>query len=82
MRLQAKLATVTESPGNVPFSTYRAFKNTVREAEEPFRFVDGELIERFLDCSREVQDEIVRDVRGEGDVEDVKAVVERLRRLH
>ncbi len=64
----------------MPFNKYRAFKNQVREAEEPFRFVDGDLIERFLDCRGGVQEEIVA---GLGvDVEDVRLIVEGLRRLH
>ncbi|KAI9880598.1 MAG: hypothetical protein M1830_001949 [Pleopsidium flavum] len=80
MRLQANMARLVRSPGDLPFNKYRAFKNQVREAEEPFRFVDGELIERFLDCRGKVQQEIVE---GLGvDVEDVKGMVESLRRLH
>lgn len=80
MRLQTNMAKFAQSPGNMPFSKYRAFKNQVREAEEPFRFVDGDLIERFLDCRGEVQEEIVA---GLGvDVEDVRGIVEGLRRLH
>ncbi len=74
------MARLVQSPGDLPFHKYRAFKNQVREAEEPFRFVDGELIERFLDCRGEVQEEIVE---GLGvDVEDVKGMIESLRRLH
>ncbi|KAI4134122.1 MAG: hypothetical protein LQ347_001781 [Umbilicaria vellea] len=80
MRLQASIANFVHSPGHMPFHKYRAFKNTIREAEEPFRFVDGELVERFLDCSSRVQEEIVD---GLGvDVEDVRGMVESLRRLH
>lgn len=80
MRLQASIATFVHSPGHMPFNKYRAFKNSIREAEEPFRFVDGELVERFLDCSPPVQEEIVE---GLGvDVEDVRGMVESLRRLH
>lgn len=80
MRLQAHIAKFVHSPGHVPFNKYRAFKNTVREADEPFRFVDGELVERFLDCAPRVQEEIVE---GLGvDVEDVRGMVESLRRLH
>ena len=62
---------------------YRAFKSEVREQEEPFRFVDGELIERFLECRGEVQEQIVNEL-GLGkdlDVEKVTGMVEALRRL-
>ncbi|KAF2188282.1 DNA damage-binding protein 1 [Zopfia rhizophila CBS 207.26] len=80
MTLQSNLAELVKSPGNVPFSKYRAFKNQVRESEEPYRFVDGELIERFLDESEEVQHKAVE---GLGvDVESVRGMVEVLRRLH
>lgn len=80
MRLQACVAALVQSPGGVPFNQYRAFKNSVRAAEEPFRFVDGELVERFLDCAPGLQEEIAEGVGV--DVEDVRGMVESLRRLH
>lgn len=62
------------------FAKYRAFKNQVREEDEPMRFVDGELIERFLDCEENVQKKAIE---GLGvDLEDVRTLVEGLRRLH
>lgn len=64
----------------MPFNAYRAFKNEVREAEEPFRFVDGELVEKFLDCTPAQQKEIV-DGLGVG-AEEVRGMIEGLRRLH
>lgn len=80
MRLQENMAQMVRSPGNVPFNKYRAFKTGVREADEPNRFVDGELIERFLDCDAELQEAIVG---GLGvDVEEVRGMVEALKRLH
>lgn len=86
MRLQAGLAPLVESLGDVPFNTYRAFKNQVREAEEPYRFVDGELIEGFLDLPADQQEEIVRGLgeagKERGGAEGVRELVEGLRRLH
>ena len=80
MRLQENMAQMVQSPGNVPFNRYRAFKTAVRESEEPNRFVDGELIERFLDCDEGLQENIVK---GLGvDVEEVRGMVESLKRLH
>lgn len=80
MTLQLNLAELVNAPGDVPFAKYRAFKNQVRESDEPFRFVDGELIERFLDVDETVQKKAVE---GLGvDVEWVKGMVEALRRLH
>ncbi|KAL8673948.1 MAG: hypothetical protein Q9168_001643 [Polycauliona sp. 1 TL-2023] len=82
MRLQQAIAARVPSPGNVPFNTYRAFKNSVRESEEPFRFVDGELIEKFLDCSSSLQESICEEVGVQADVEEIRAMVEELRRIH
>jgi DNA damage-binding protein 1 len=80
MTLQTNLADLVHTPGDMPFAKYRAFKNQVREADEPFRFVDGELIERFLDLNEDVQSKAVA---GLGvDVESVRGLVEGLRRLH
>lgn len=82
MRLQTAIAAYVDSPGLMPFNKFRAFRSTVREAEEPFRFVDGELIERFLDCERPVQEEILGLVVSDGDLEAVQKMIEALRRLH
>jgi DNA damage-binding protein 1 len=80
MTLQSNLAELVHTPGDIPFAKYRAFKNQVREAEEPFRFVDGELIERFLDVEEGVQKKAVE---GLGiDVETTRGLIEGLRRLH
>ncbi|MCJ1249851.1 hypothetical protein MMC30_007077 [Trapelia coarctata] len=83
MRLQATLAGYVKSAGNVPFNKYRAFRNEVRGAEEPFRFVDGELVEGFLDLDEGVQERVVGGlgVVVEGGVERVRGLVEGLRRL-
>ena len=80
MRLQTNMAKCIQSPGNIPFNKFRAFKNQVREAEEPYRFIDGELIEKFLDCPSTLQEEIVQDLGVT--VEHATEVVEALRRLH
>jgi DNA damage-binding protein 1 len=80
MNLQTNLAELVQAPGDMPFAKYRAFKNQVREADEPFRFVDGELIEMFLDLEESVQ---AKAVDGLGvDVEEIRGLVEGLRRLH
>ncbi|KAH7069005.1 DNA damage-binding protein 1 [Paraphoma chrysanthemicola] len=78
--LQSNLGTLVAAPGDMEFAKYRAFKNQVREEEEPMRFVDGELIERFLDVDEDVQKKAIE---GLGvDLEDVRGLVEGLRRLH
>jgi DNA damage-binding protein 1 len=80
MTLQSNLGKLVPALGDIEFAKYRAFKNQVREEEEPMRFVDGELIEKFLDLSEEAQNEACK---GLGvDVESVRGLVEGLRRLH
>ncbi|TQB69769.1 hypothetical protein MPDQ_001393 [Monascus purpureus] len=81
MRLQSTMAAYVDSLGNLPFNKFRAFRNMVREAEEPFRFVDGELIERFLTFEPGTQEEIAG-LLGIMDAEGIKAMIEALRRLH
>lgn len=81
MRLQATMAGKVESLGNIPFNEFRGFRSMVREAKEPYRFVDGELIERFLTCEPSLQKEIVDSV-GMMNVDEVKIMIEALRRLH
>ncbi|KAL3433688.1 mono-functional DNA-alkylating methyl methanesulfonate N-term-domain-containing protein [Aspergillus tetrazonus] len=80
MRLQATMASRVDTLGGIPFTDYRAFRTMTRQATEPYRFVDGELIERFLTCEPAVQKEIV-DIVGSS-LEEVRAIVEALRRLH
>lgn len=81
MRLQALLAERVKSPGLVGFETFRGFRNQVRDMGEegPVRFVDGELIEAFLDAGTEVQEEVCAKL-GKG-TEEVRGLVEGLRRM-
>jgi len=80
IELQSNLAEHISSPGEIEFNKYRGFKNQVREQGEPIRFVDGELVERFLDVNAEVQEKAIKGL-GIG-IEEVKELVEGLRRLH
>jgi DNA damage-binding protein 1 len=92
MQLQNALAALIASPGNVPFYTFRAFKNEVREEVEPFRSVDGELLEKFLDLDDDVQENIVTWLKDEHvdvdmrtgkeiDTESLRTLIEGLKRL-
>ncbi|KAG8527630.1 uncharacterized protein KY384_007783 [Bacidia gigantensis] len=56
--LQEELAELVESLGGVPFNSYRGFKNQVMEKDSPYRFVDGELVEAFLDLSAPQQQQV------------------------
>ncbi|KAL4806754.1 mono-functional DNA-alkylating methyl methanesulfonate N-term-domain-containing protein [Aspergillus unguis] len=82
MRLQATMASRVSSLGAISFNEFRALRTMTRQAGEPFRFVDGELIERFLGCDEALQKEIVDMVGVGGGVDEVRALVEGLRRLH
>jgi len=80
MRLQVRMTSIIVTLGELDFNTYRRFQIEALHHSEPFRFVDGELIERFLDVSEEVQEEICQGLGPS--VEDVRNMVEELKRLH
>ncbi|WPH04392.1 mono-functional DNA-alkylating methyl methanesulfonate N-term-domain-containing protein [Acrodontium crateriforme] len=85
MRLQTAMAQHARSPGYVPFSKWRGFRSAVRDMSEdgPMRFVDGELIEMFLDLNADVQESVVKELGEHGvTIETVKEMVEALRRVH
>ena len=86
IQLQSLLAPEVASLGGVPFNDSRAFRNQVAEEAEPVRFVDGELIEKFLDLPETSQDAIVEDLgdlaKSKGGIVAVKEMVESLRRMH
>lgn len=89
-RFQANLAPFVKAPGitddpsgrhsSLDFSTYRSFRNAEREGDGPFRFVDGELIERFLDVDEQTQQHICEGLGPS--VEAMRNMVEELRRMH
>lgn len=80
IRLQENITHNVGTLGNLDFKIYRSFKSAERVTEEPFRFVDGELIERFLDESEEMQQQICEGLGHS--VEAVRDMVENLKRLH
>ncbi len=82
MRLQQAVAVRTKGLGYMPWAKYRAFKNEVRETDEPFRFVDGELIEGFLNSSQETMEAVLADLGAGLDLETLRGMVEGLKRLH
>jgi DNA damage-binding protein 1 len=82
MRIQAKMADMVKSPGEVPFNKFRGFRSGVRDMGEegPLRFVDGELVEAFLNLDAEAQVKVVEGL--EIGVEEVRGLVESLKRIH
>ncbi|KAI1095056.1 mono-functional DNA-alkylating methyl methanesulfonate N-term-domain-containing protein [Rostrohypoxylon terebratum] len=80
IRFQAKLNEYVETTGNILFSRYRSFRNEEKESEGPFRFIDGEFLERFLDIDEKTQEEICAGLGP--DVEALRSLVEELKRMH
>lgn len=80
LRFQTRMAEAVEMTGDIFFSQWRSFRNEERESDGPHRFVDGELLERFLDLGEEAQEEIVTGLGP--DVEAMRNLVEELKRLH
>ncbi|CAK7211264.1 hypothetical protein SBRCBS47491_001064 [Sporothrix bragantina] len=80
MRLQVKLEDTVKGLGKTSFSSYRGFRNQEREAGEPLRFLDGEMLERFLDLDEELQKEVAKGLGPS--VEDLRNTIEELKRLH
>ncbi|KAG8166430.1 hypothetical protein KVR01_002119 [Diaporthe batatas] len=80
MRFQSRLADRIRTPGDIPLDKYRSFRNAEREGEGPFRFLDGEVLERFLDMDEETQQEVCHGLGPS--VEDMRNIVEELKRMH
>jgi DNA damage-binding protein 1 len=80
LRLQTNLENLIEPVGGVTFGTYRAFHNPERAGEGPYRFVYGELLESFLDMDVALQAEVCKGLGPS--VEDVRNMVENLKRMH
>ncbi|KAK9479015.1 CPSF A subunit region-domain-containing protein [Lipomyces japonicus] len=85
--LQGNLAALVKSGGNLNPLRYRAFANQRRRLKEPLRFVDGDLIELFLELS---EDERILAVEGgrpellnlQKSIAEITAIVDDLKRLH
>lgn len=88
LRLQGALVGKVQAPGYMPWARFRAWKTEVREADEPFRFVDGEVVEQaLLRLSDEELEAVLREANlqegpGRVDVEEARAWGEELRRLY
>ncbi|EWY96646.1 DNA damage-binding protein 1 [Fusarium oxysporum NRRL 32931] len=80
MTFQSKMEEYIHVPGSVEFKLWRSFRNENRESEGPFRFIDGEMVERFLDMD-EGKQELVCEGLGPS-IEDMRNLIEELRRMH
>lgn len=87
--LQKRLAKVIKSVGKIDQDFWRSFFNE-RKTEPMEGFVDGDLVESFLDLSREKMTEVVQGLslsdgsgmKKEADVDDIIKAVEDLTRIH
>ncbi|CAH3106628.1 unnamed protein product [Pocillopora meandrina] len=88
-QVQGKLSKVIKSVGKIDHSFWRCFSNE-RRVEPATGFVDGDLIESFLDLPRSSMEEVASGLQiddGSGmkkecTVEDLVKVVEELTRIH
>ncbi|XP_035205330.1 LOW QUALITY PROTEIN: DNA damage-binding protein 1-like, partial [Stegodyphus dumicola] len=87
--VQSRLTKVIKSVGKITHAFYRSF-STERKQEVSSGFIDGDLIESFLDLSRDKMKKVVQGVQfddGSGmkrdtTVDDLVKIVEELTRIH
>ncbi|KAK6335397.1 hypothetical protein TWF696_002176 [Orbilia brochopaga] len=85
IQCQANMAKWLKGWGEISFNKYRAFNSKGRIPDEPFRFVDGDLVEKFLDLDEKMMETIVNPADGVGvdcTVDEMKNIIEALKRLH
>ncbi|CAK1553322.1 unnamed protein product [Leptosia nina] len=88
-QLEERLTHTIKSVGKIPHAFWRSF-NTDIKTEPAEGFIDGDLIESFLDLSREKQQEIVQmglqiddgGIMRKATVDDLIKIVEDLTRIH
>ncbi|XP_061077869.1 DNA damage-binding protein 1 [Conger conger] len=89
MDLQNRLNKVIKSVGKIEHSFWRSF-HTERKSEQATGFIDGDLIESFLDLGRAKMQEVVSSLqiddgsgmKREATVDEVIKIVEELTRIH
>ncbi|KAL3841910.1 hypothetical protein ACJMK2_019999 [Sinanodonta woodiana] len=87
--VQNRLAKVIKSVGKIDHSVWRSF-HTERKTEMSTGFIDGDLIESFLDLNRDTMAEVVQGLQiddGSGmkrdaTIDDLVKMVEELTRIH
>ncbi|XP_067655980.1 DNA damage-binding protein 1-like isoform X1 [Haliotis asinina] len=89
LEIQTRLAKVIKSVGKVEHSLWRSFY-TERKTEACVGFIDGDLIESYLDLSRDKMQEVVQGqqiddgsgMKRDATVEDLVKIIEELTRIH
>ncbi|KAJ2942157.1 hypothetical protein O0L34_g11072 [Tuta absoluta] len=87
--LEARLSRVIKSVGRVAHSVWRSF-NTDIKTEPAEGFVDGDLVEAFLDLDRDTQHHAIQGIQmddgggmmRDATVDDIVKIVEDLTRIH
>jgi len=87
--VQHKLAKVIKSVGKIEHGFWRSF-HTERKTEQTIGFIDGDLIESFLDLDRDKMQEVAQGLqiddgsgmKREAAVEDLIKSIEELTRIH
>ncbi|CAF1555514.1 unnamed protein product, partial [Rotaria sordida] len=87
MSLQLALAEYVPSVGKIDHGTWRSFDSDGR-SNVSSGFVDGDLIETYLDLPKTVQHDLIKDLHGENNVqlnatvEELVKIIEELARIH
>lgn len=89
MEVQNKLAQVIKSVGKIEHSFWRAAQ-TERKTEPTSGFIDGDLIESFLDLNRDKMQEVIQGLqiddgsgmKREATVDELVKMIEELTRIH
>jgi len=79
-RLQTSLNKVVKGVGGLKHEQWRSFANEYKQSDQAQNFIDGDLIEAFLDLKRERMEEVA--AMMEMPVEELCRSVEELTRLH
>jgi len=88
LQLQSNLAQVALGVGGLSFDRWRGFVTPARLTEAPFRIVDGDFIQRFLELDDDAARTVVAGGGGGGAIEldatvdEVRSLVESLKTFH
>ncbi|ORY85673.1 CPSF A subunit region-domain-containing protein [Protomyces lactucae-debilis] len=80
LALQTAIGETISSIGGLSHARFRAFKSASIKEMEPKRFVDGDLLEHYLEMSLAEQEQVAKKV--ERTTAEIEQIVENLARLH
>ncbi|KAL4855081.1 DNA damage-binding protein 1 [Chlorella vulgaris] len=80
--MQEAMRKVVKGVGGFDHAQWRAFSNQHQPASPATRFVDGDLIEQFLDLKRDSAEAVVAAMGGSATLDSITQLVEELSRLH